>query len=112
MFNLSKFLSGFAIWQGEKLGKILFVMVICVFTMASAFGIYHKLTQKSTENNTVIPNAQNVTIDQRQDFVDKEKFFIGVKLWGFRLGGSYSQRSQVQGYTGQVGKADLKTQKP
>lgn len=57
MFSITKFLSGFNIFSGEKLAKLFFYGIISAF----AIGIYHKtFIQKPITNETTAENAQQL----------------------------------------------------
>ena len=75
-FSVVKFLGGFNIFSGARLGKLLFYFIL----IAVALGIYHKTflsrtIQQDIKANTVVIQAQ-----------DKNAFFFGVKLWKLKIG--------------------------
>jgi hypothetical protein len=81
-----KFLAGFNIFDGEKLGKLVFyAILICV-----AIGIYHKtfvMPTYKTVQQTHITQPGTVTI--YQDGKKPDDHFIGAKVWKLKLGVSW-----------------------
>lgn len=71
MFNIVKFLSGFALWKGEVIGKILYIVII----VAVCFGIFYAIFLKRTVSNITHQSGTITNISQE----DKRKleFFIG-----------------------------------
>jgi len=49
-FSIVKFFSGFAFWKGEKLAKIIFIVIISGLVVVMGIGLYHKLTCPTTTN--------------------------------------------------------------
>jgi len=82
-FSLLKFLSGFNIFNGAKLAKIIFYGIL----LALGIGIYHKLfiqpTYK-TNQTTTITQPENVYISPAPKTNDV--MFVGVKVWRIRFG--------------------------
>jgi hypothetical protein len=66
MFSITKFLGGFAIWQGEKFGKILFIIIISGLVVIMGIGFYHKLTCATTTNKA--EKIENPTYSPRVSF--------------------------------------------
>ena len=92
MFNLLKFFTGFNIFNGEKLGKLVFYFIL----IAIGIGIYHKTFVAKT-TTTIIQRPEQVTIRQNggkkaftlfvEPYVDQSsnrKFGTGVR-GGIRL---------------------------
>ena len=81
MFNIAKFFGGFAFWQGDKLGKILYVFVIVLVCL----GVFWKLFLAPTNIDKSSQRARTITnITQEQE--RKDDIFIGIKLWALKLG--------------------------
>jgi len=75
-----KFLSGFSIFNGEKIGKILWVLILFLgFNLAGKFLIpkIHRQTEIQTVENYV--EAQE----------NKKIAFMGIKLWRVGFGMYY-----------------------
>jgi len=49
-FDIKKFFGGFAFWQGEVFGKLLYYFIIVSIVLAIAFGIYKKFVQPTHSN--------------------------------------------------------------
>lgn len=82
-FSILTFLSGFNIFNGVKLAKLLFYAIL----IAVGIGIYHKTfvapTYKTVQS-IQIRDHQPVTI--YQDSKQKKDNFVGVQLWKLKLG--------------------------
>lgn len=78
LFSVVKFFSGFNIFQGDKLAKLIFYAILIIV----GIGIYHKVFV-SKSNVTKIEKVEKQII--YQDCPDKDNF-VGVKIWKFRLG--------------------------
>lgn len=78
MFSILKFFQGFNIFNGEKLGKLVFYAALIVI----GIGIYHKVFVAKT-NITKIETVEKQII--MQDCPDKDKF-IGMQIWKLKLG--------------------------
>lgn len=81
---LAKFFGGFKFWGGavpfERLGKILFVAVICV---GICFGFWKVFIEKKIQNVT---HYDNCTVTQNAPVVcPKEPVFELLKIWRLRL---------------------------
>jgi len=77
-FSLVKLLSGFALWKGSVLGKLIFYAII----IAIGIGIYHK-TFIAPTHTTIITKPEKVIVDGK---CDKDFAFVGIKLWKIKLG--------------------------
>jgi len=77
MFSIIKFLSGFAFWKGDKLGKILFYGVLIVLALT----IYHKAFEP--KQITKVERIETQIINQ----CPKESglFHVGINLFGLKL---------------------------
>jgi len=90
--SVGKFFNGFNIFNPEKLCKIFYVMLIASLCL----GIYHFITRATyeTTNKTTITKPQEVYVDNRSiiEQKDKEKAFLGLRIFGLKLGLSYSSK--------------------
>lgn len=79
MFNLFKFISGFNIFDGSKLGKLLFYAILIVISLT----VYHKIFEP--KSITRVERIENQIINQ----CPEETKFFGVKfnLWKIKLSG-------------------------
>lgn len=77
MFNLIRFFAGFNIFNGEKLGKLIFYAIL----IAIGLGIYHKTFIAPTQKTNII-RPQNVIIQQYKN----KDLFLGIKIWKIKLG--------------------------
>lgn len=78
-----KFLSGFNIFSGEKLVKLVFYFIL----IAAGIGIYHKAFIEPTIKNTQKTVIQRVErYYQTQDGSARDNNFLGVKIWRFKIG--------------------------
>ena len=55
-FSISKLFKGLKFWEGESMGKIIFIIIISSFVIAISLGLYHKITQRTT--STTIGNVE------------------------------------------------------
>lgn len=69
MFDFKKFISGFNITDGEKLGKIIFFGILIVVGLA----IYHQITRPS---QTIVAKKGSVVTVSQQNTKGKN-FFVG-----------------------------------
>jgi len=74
MFSIVKFLSGFNLFNGEKLAKLVFYFIL----IAVGLGIYHKAFIMPTQKNYI---EKQIIVQKDKDFV-----FLGVKVWKIKLG--------------------------
>ena len=84
MFDIKKFLSGFNIFDGEKLGKIVFYGIL----VAAGLAVYHQITKPTT--NIIAKPGSNVTIVQQDSKKKLETFgepFVQVNTKGEFVGG-------------------------
>jgi hypothetical protein len=87
---LIRLFGGFAIWKDAQLGKIIYIGIILVV----AFTIYTKAfiePKFKTVNQTVNKIETVEKIEYHQETIiqaPKEKAFLGIKLFGFKLGAS------------------------
>ena len=96
-FSLTKFIGGFAFWKGAVIGKLLYWGIIA----AVVLGVYHKITQPTynydTSYRNVIQGNTEVTIDQKQVIpTSEEAVFLGVKLFGLKVGIGFGNRPKVE----------------
>jgi len=75
-FSIIKLFSGFNIFNGAKLGKLVFYFVL----IAIALGIYHKTFLMRTIRQDI--KAETVIIQAQ----DKSALFLGIKLWKAKIG--------------------------
>ena len=76
-FNILKLFAGFNIFNGEKLGKLIFYAIL----IAIGIGVYHKTFIAPTQK-TVISKPQTVIMNK----CEKDFAFVGVQLWRIKLG--------------------------
>jgi hypothetical protein len=82
---LIRLFGGFAIWKDDRLGKVIYVGIIIVvaltiYTKAFVEPKYRTISQQRIEKVEKI-EYHNETFIQ-----NKERFFMGLKLWSFKLG--------------------------
>ena len=77
-FSIAKLLGGYAIWQGEKLGKLIYNLSIIAVCLGIFWAIFIKPTHSTHQTAQTI---QNITTPSKEDFS-----FVGVKLWKFKIG--------------------------
>jgi len=78
-FSLAKLLSGFAVWKGEALGKLEFmvlVIAVCLAIFWRAFLKQDAPVDQSTQQAETITNITQV----------EEGYLIDLKLGPFKLG--------------------------
>ena len=75
---LIKFFSGFAIWKGEVIGKLLYYTIIVSICLGVFWAIFLKPQFKTIQNAQTI---QNITTPEQKDFM-----FLGIKFWKLKLG--------------------------
>lgn len=80
MFSILKFLSGFNIFNGEKLGKLVFYAIIFII----GIGIYHKTFIAKTQTTQI----KTEKVIYYQECPQKDRF-IGMKVWRFGIGINY-----------------------
>lgn len=62
MFDIKKFFSGFNIFDGEKLGKIVFYGILITVGLA----VYHQITKPTSHTDIVAKPGSTVTIIQEK----------------------------------------------
>lgn len=77
-FSIAKLLGGLAFWQGEKLGKLIYMLVIIVACLGIFWKIFIAPTNTTTQHAQTI---QNITSQQEKDLA-----FLGIKLWILKFG--------------------------
>jgi cell division protein FtsL len=79
-----KFFSGFAIWKGQQLGKILWVAIISAIIM---FSFYKVFLQKQMITKTEYRDSNITNVYNYMDCSNKTKddTFSLIKLWRLRL---------------------------
>jgi len=81
-----KFFSGFAVWKSDKLGKVLWVIIICGLVI---FGFWKIFLEKKIANSqhTDISRSNVTYTYYYQDCSNKTKddTFSLLKLWRLRL---------------------------
>ena len=80
MIWLAKFFSGFQIWRGEVIGKLLYYTIIVSVCLAVFWAIFLKPQFKTIQTAQTI---QNITTPEHKDFM-----FFGIKVWKIKLGAS------------------------
>ena len=70
MFDIKKFLNGFAFWKGEQLGKIIFIAILITVGLA----VYHQITRPTQSQKIVVQKGATATIHQQQP--SKERRWI------------------------------------
>lgn len=87
---LARLFGGFAIWKDDKLGKIIYLGIILVL----AFTIYTKafIEPKYKNISQTVNKIEKVEkIEYHNETIvqaPKEKAFLGINLFGFKLGAS------------------------
>jgi hypothetical protein len=80
-FSIVKLLGGFAFWKGDKLGKLIYYLLIisaCLFAFYKLFIAPTNVDQSSQQAETITNITQ---IEKAEDSV-----FIGIKVGGLKLG--------------------------
>ncbi len=74
-FDIKKFFSGFNVFQGEQLGKILFIGILITLGLA----IYHQITRTTQHTDIVVKKGSTMTVIQNPP--QKEKNWgIGANI--------------------------------
>ena len=77
-FSIVKFFSGFNIFSGVKLGKLIFYGIL----IAVGLTIYHKAFEPKT-----VTRIETQVIERQIIYPEsKEAGFAGIKLWKLRFG--------------------------
>ena len=84
-FSIMKFLSGFALWKGDKIGK----WAIQIFWIVVVLAVFYKVFLMPMKKSVTQQKAETIVNHYTVIYMDKENFFAGIKLGGFRLGGSH-----------------------
>jgi len=85
-FSLIKFITGFNIFDGAKLAKLIFFFILIAF----GIGVYHKLFVQRTIDKiqqTSIQHVEHLELTQNHDA--RKEIFFGVRLRRLKLGISY-----------------------
>ena len=77
---LDRFFSGFKIWSPEKIGKIIYISVICIAVIV----VYGMVSGKRTTQVQTI-QAQTAVV-QAPAPENKKKAFLGIRLFGLGAG--------------------------
>lgn len=78
-FDIKKLLSGFNIFNGATLGKLLWNVIVTIIVIALVAGIWYKMFGQRTENTT--QTADQIT---NVEPADKDGFnLIKIKILGF-----------------------------
>jgi len=86
-FSVKKFFGGFAIWQGEKFGKVLFITVLLVifgFIMWSAFIKPTRTDVQNLDQRLNLRDAQieNLTVvTNKPEPKPKRWSLISLRIW-------------------------------
>jgi hypothetical protein len=82
-----KFFSGFAIWKGQQLGKILFYSIITLTVLFIVGVPVYKTLEKKISNNTNYRDSNITNVYNYMDCSNKTKddTFSLLKLWRLRL---------------------------
>lgn len=82
-----KLISGFFPVDGKRIGKLIWVIAICLLVLIT----YNKFTKPTSNTSTIITNPGNVTMDCSQqvstaifkveDRLKKKEAKISLKLW-------------------------------
>jgi len=62
MFDIGKFIGGFALWKGEQFGKILFTVILVSIGLA----VYHQITRDTQSQRIVVGRGGSAVINQQQ----------------------------------------------
>ena len=85
-FSLIKFITGFNIFNGAKLGKLIFFLILVAF----GIGVYHKLFVQRTIDKIQRTSIQHVEhLELTQDHDSRKEIFFGLRIRRFKLGVSY-----------------------
>ena len=57
MFDIKKFINGFALWKGEQFGKVLFVVILVAIGLA----VYHQITRPTQTQRIVVQRGAVAT---------------------------------------------------
>lgn len=85
MFSIATFLSGFKIWQGEKLGKFLYHGIVTLLIIALLGGVWYRLFYQRTEVDQSSQQADTIT-NITQEAPKDDVVFVGIKIGGAKLG--------------------------
>jgi len=78
-FSLAKLFGGFAIWQGEKLGKLLYILAIILICL----GVFWKLfLAPSHSQHQRAENITNITQERPDTFIG---IAVGRLKFGFSI---------------------------
>jgi hypothetical protein len=80
-FSIAKLLGGFNLFNGEKLGKMLYYLAI----IAVCLGVFWKLFIAPTSVDQSSQQAGTIT-NITQQALTEDAVFIGIKLGGVKLG--------------------------
>jgi hypothetical protein len=81
-FDIGKLIRGFAIWKGEVLGKVIFVVIIVIVALGVFYVLFIRPTHRTTQKAETITNT---TINQVEDAVDLTLFPPKIKIGGVKL---------------------------
>lgn len=73
-----KLVSGFMFWRPDKFGKLIYILTI-IGVVLFIFWKVTSPTQRTTQRAETI-------INNNYDYSDKDKFFLGTKIFGFKIG--------------------------
>ena len=85
-FSIVKWLAGFNLFNGEKLGKFLFSLVLFAVLFFVAIGIYHRaFIMPTTSTKTTIQEVRE--IHNHYETINKpNNRFLGVQIGPLKLG--------------------------
>jgi hypothetical protein len=81
-FNIAKLFSGFNIFNGEKLGKLLYYLIIIGFCL----GVFWKLFIAPTNVDQSSQQAGTITNITEVRENKEDGIFVGIKIGGLKLG--------------------------
>ena len=84
MFDIKKFLGGFAFWKAEKFGKLVYNLII----IAICLGVFYVMFVKRTEVKKTTQKAdtiENITISQTESAFELQLIPPKVQIGGFKL---------------------------
>jgi len=84
MFDIKKFFGGFAFWQGEKLGKIVFQVIIIVLCLWLFWAKFIHITPTTT-NKQKATNITNITSVKEESAFELQLIPPSIKVGSLRL---------------------------
>ena len=78
-FSLVKLLGGFAIWRGQSLGKLIYLLAIISFCI----GIFWKVFIAPTNMDKSVQQAESIT--NVQQVREESPSWFKLQIWGLRI---------------------------